>query len=177
MKKMIAFIPVICLLLLASCQALKHITFYQEFHESGTIPQQTLTSATDSITTPDIPTNVAAQLKANNTSPDLVQSVEMQTLTLTITAPAGQTFAALQDVQLFILTDSLPAVEIASKHNIISTSNVLNMDVDATELKPYLLGNSFKLRYIITSRAAVTQSLTLDMYMKVRFQANLLAAL
>lgn len=177
MKNLMAFSLIICLSTLFSCGALKHITFYEEFHESVTIPQQNLTAATDSFTTPDIPTNVASQMKANNTSTDLVQSVELQTMTLTITAPAGQNFGALQSVRIFILTDSLPAAEIANRYNISSTSDTLNMNVDATELKPYLIGNNFKMKFITTNRQAVTQTMTIDVYMKFRFQANLLAVL
>ena len=177
MKNLIAFSLIICLSLLFSCGALKHIVFYEEFHESGTIPQKPLTSATDTFISPAVPTNIEQQMKANNTSTDLVQSVKLQTLTLTIKAPPGQTFAALNDVRIFILTDSLPAIEIAYKHNIVSTSDTLNLDIDGTELKPYLITNSFKMEFITSNKQAVTTTMTLDVYMKFRFEANLLAAL
>jgi hypothetical protein len=177
MKNIIAFSIIICLSVLSSCGALKHIAFYEEFHESGTIPQQTLSAATDSFTSPSIATDVQQQMKANNTSTDLVQSVKLQTLTLSIKTPPGQTFAALQDVRIFILTDSLPAAEIAYKHNIASTSDTLNLDIDATELKPYLIGNSFKMKFITSNKQVVSTAMTVDVYMKFRFEANLLAVL
>jgi hypothetical protein len=177
MKYKIAIPIVAIMFLLFACGALKHVSFYEDFHETATIPQSNLATGTNTVVTPDIPTNVSAQLKQNNTSPDLVQSVKLQTMTLTITAPPGQNFSFLQDIQVFILTDSLPAVEIASKHNIVSSSDTLNMDIDGSELKPYLLTNSFKMKYIITNSKATTVNTTLDIYLKFRFEANLLGAL
>ena len=161
--------------ILFSCGALKHVAFYQDFNRSVSLPQQNLTSATDTITSPDIPTNIASTLSANNTSTDLLQSAKLQILTLTITTPPSQTFAFLQDVRVFILTDSLPAVEIASKHNIVNTGDTLNMDVDAAELKPYLISTNFKLKFITTNRQASTAAMTINTYLKFRFEANLLA--
>ena len=177
MKYKIATLMIIVMSMISSCGALKHVTFYQSFNEAASIPAIPVANVADSITSPDIPTNVAAQLKANNTSPNLVQSIMLQTMTLTITAPPAQTFAFIKDIQVFILTDSLPAVEIANQYNINSTSDTLNMNVDATELKPYLLSNSFRMKFIVTSGQATTQSMTLNAYLKFKFEANLLAAL
>ena len=175
--KYIVASSLVIILLLASCGALKHVTFYQNFNESVTVPSLKLTNATDTFVTPSIPTNVESQLKANNTSPDLVQSVELQTMALTITAPPGQTFAALKDVRVFLLTDSLPAVEIANKYNISGTSDTLNMNVDDVQLKPYLLSNSFQMKFIATNNTATTTTMTVNVFLRFQFQANLLAAL
>lgn len=171
-------IPVLAILLsLFSCGALKHVTFYENFNETATVPQLKLTNATDTFVTPSFPTNIESQLQANNTSPNLVQSVELQTMTLSITTPPGQNFGFLQDVRVFILTDSLPAVEIANKYNISSTNDTLNMNVDDVQLKPYLLSNSFQMKFITTNSTATTATMTLNVFLRFQFQANLLAVL
>jgi hypothetical protein len=175
--KYIAGSSLAILFFLYSCGALKHVTFYETFNEPLTIPAATLTGATDTFVTPAIVTNVESQLQANNTSSSLVQSVELQTMTLSITTPPGQTFAALQDMRVFILTDSLPAVEIANQYNISSTSDTLNMNVDNVQLKQYLLSNSFEMKFITTTNTANTSNMTLNVFLKFQFQANLLAAL
>ena len=178
MKSLLISSLIILLLTISSCGKVGNITFYESFNESATIPAFTVSNAmTDSVTTPDIPTNVEAQLQANNTSSNLVQSVKLQTMTLTITAPPGQTFADLQDIQIFILTDSIAPTEIAHQYNISTTSDTLNMTIDNTELKTYLLTNSFKLKFILTSNKGTTQTTTLNVYMKVQFIANLLSVL
>ena len=160
-----------------SCSKLTHTTFYEEFNESVAVPRQVLLASTDTFTTPEIPTNVSGTLSANNTSPSLVQSVELQAMTLTITAPAGQSLAPLRDVQIFILTDSLPAIQIASQYNISTKSDTLNMNVTDAQLRPYLLSNSFKIKAVTTNSAAITQAMTVNIYLKFQFQANLLALL
>ena len=113
MKYLISLI--VCLLTLYSCNKLKNVTFYENINESVNLPALNVGGGTDTFTTPDIPTNVEAQMKANNTSTNLVQSVSLQSMTLTITAPPGKTFASLQDIRVFILTDSVGQVEIANK--------------------------------------------------------------
>ena len=177
MKYKVAIPLAIILFTVISCGALKHVTFYDDFHETVTVPQQTLATGTNTITTPNIPTNVSTQLRQNNTSSDLVQSVRLETMTLTITAPQGQNFSFLQDIQVFILTDSLPAVEVAHRSNIVSSSDTLNMDIDGAELKPYLISNSFKMKFITTNSKVTLTTTTLDVYLRFRFEANLLAAL
>ena len=177
MKYKVAIPLIVILLSLFSCGALKHVTFYENFNESAPIPQLKLTNATDTFISPGIPTNIESQLQANNTSPNLVQSVELQTMTLSITTPPGQNFGFLQDVRVFIQTDSLPAVEIANKYNISGNSDTLNMNVDEVQLKPYLLSNSFQMKFIATNSTATTTTMTLNVFLRFQFQANLLAAL
>jgi hypothetical protein len=82
-------------------------------------------------------------------------------MALTITAPPGQTFSYLRDIQVFILTDSIAAAEIAHQYNISTTSDTLTMTIDNTELKTYLLTNSFKLKFITTNNTASTSAMTL----------------
>ncbi len=178
MKYLVRSIAAIMLILMvSSCSKLTHITFYEQFNESGVVPQQVLTAATDTFTSPEIPTNVSSTLSSNNTSPSLVQSVELQSMVLTITAPQGQTFAPLHDIQIFILTDSLPAVEIANKHDVSSDGDLLIMNIDNVQLKPYLLSNSFKIKSITTNSAAITQTMNINIYLRFQFQANLVALL
>jgi hypothetical protein len=178
MKFIAIFLLAICIVAVSSCGKIGNVTFYEEFNQSQNIPAFTLpVAATDSITSPDIATNVESQLQQNNTSPNLVQSVKLQTMTLTITTPPGQSFAYLQNIQVFILTDSIAPAEIASQYNISTTSDTLNMTIDNTELKLYLLTNSFKLKFVVTSRAASAPATTINAYMKFKFVANVLAAL
>jgi hypothetical protein len=82
---------VIMLCGLFSCKQLENVQFNVNYNASFTIPQEPLTNVTDSVASPAIATNVATVMKENNTSPQLIRSVTLQTLTLTITAPQGQT--------------------------------------------------------------------------------------
>ena len=174
MKNIVAISLVVILLGTYSCSKLTTITFYEQYNQSVTIPQLTGPASADTVSSPLIATGIASDLQANNTSSSLVQSVKLQTATLTITAPSGQTFGFLQNVRAFIFTDSLPAVEIANDYNIPSNADTLNLNIDAVQLKPYLLSNNFGMRFITVSNAATTNSMTLKAYLKFQIQANLL---
>lgn len=177
MKYIVPISLVVFTSMMYSCSKLTTVTFYESFNESVSVPQLVLRGLTDTITTSLVATNIASQMQANNTSTSLVQSVKLQTITLTITTPPGQTFAFLQSARVFIYTDSLPPVEIASDQNIASTSDTLNMTIDAVELKPYLISNTFGMKFIATNKTAMIPAMTLNAYLKFKFQANLLAAL
>ena len=108
----------------------------------------------------------------------MVKSVQLNQLTLTVTSPSGQTFSFLQNVSVYISTDSLPEVEIASKQSIPDTIGAqLNLDVNNVDLKNYLESNQFKLRITCTSNQMLSQSVDVNIYTKFFVQANLLAAL
>jgi hypothetical protein len=177
MKYIVAVSLIVITSMMYSCSKLTTVTFYEEFNEKVSVPQVVLQGSTDTFATPPVPTNIEAQMKANNTSTSLVQSVKLQTMTLTITTPPGQTFGFVQDIRVFIYTDSLPPVEIANDHNISSSSDTLNLTIDAVELKPYLISNTFGMKFIGANRSAMIPAMTLNAYLKFKFQANLLAAL
>ena len=175
MKNIVAISLVVILLATYSCSKLTTVTFYQNFNETVNVPALTAAASTDTVTLPTIATNIQSQMQANNTSTNLVQSVRLQTLTLTITTPPGQTFSFLQSARVFIYTDSLPPIEIANDPSVSSTSDTLNMTIDAVELKPYLISNSFGLKFIVANNATTTPAMTLNAYLRFKFQANLLA--
>jgi hypothetical protein len=177
MKHIIAYSLGLLMLALCSCKNAGDVTFYESFNESFSVPALTLAGATDTFSTPSIPNDLDSLMKANNTSANLVQSVKLQAMTLTITAPAGQNFSYLKSVQVFILTDSLPAVEIANQYTISGTSDTLNMNADNAQLKPYLLSSNFQIKFLVTNNQATTAAQTVNAYLRFQFVANILAAL
>jgi hypothetical protein len=113
-------------------------------------------------------------MRQNNTSTNLIKSVTLQTFTLTITSPAGQTFNFLQNAQVYIFSDSLPPVQVAYINTIPDTGQTLTMNVTNNELKPYLLANNFQLKIVGTSGRAVTAPVNVNIFLSFRFVADLL---
>jgi hypothetical protein len=177
MKKWIIFCSIAALLGIAACSTLKHLVFYEEYNQSVTIPAQAIYGATDSFLSPLMPTTTAQQAQANNTELNLITSVKLYQLRLTITSPSGHTFAGLESARIYIQTDSLPPVEIAHKYNISTTSDTLNMDVDDTELKPYLTADNIRTKIVSSNNQIISQPMTVNAYMKFRVEANLFKAL
>jgi hypothetical protein len=90
MKGVIVIFLLIPLFSINSCKQLKNVQFNVSYQTSETIPAEPLVNVTDSISSPPVNTNVANIMKQNNTSTNLVSSVKLQTLVLTITAPEGK---------------------------------------------------------------------------------------
>ncbi len=175
MKRAVLFFLIVFLVHAYSCKQLENAPFNVNYTTSLTIPQEPLSNITDSISSPAIATNVANVMKQNNTSTNLVRSITLQTFTLTITAPAGQTFNFLQNAQVYIFNDSLPPVEVAYVNSIPDTGSLLNMAVTNNELKPYLLANNFQLKIVGTSGKAVSAPVNVNIFLSFRFVADLLA--
>lgn len=76
-------------------------------------------------------------------SKEQVDSVRMESFTLTIESPATANFDFLQSIRFHASADGLPQVEIARLDAIPPGSNVLELEVDTTvELQPYVIAPS-----------------------------------
>ena len=176
MKSRMMILSLFVLVIMCSCNNLKHFKFTEDFNTTATLPHQAIIVGTSSVVSPDIPTNIAALLKQNNTRSDLVESAKLDSMTLTITAPAGQNFAFLQGAHIFIVADGQSDVEIAYRNNVSDQTAILNMDIDDVELKTYLLKDSFQMKIVTTNGQTISSDLTINIHLKVRFEANVLAA-
>ncbi|MCW3125703.1 MAG: hypothetical protein JWO03_1361 [Bacteroidetes bacterium] len=160
--------------MLFGCNKLKHIPFEYSYHTSVNVPAAPVVGAT--VTVPlTVKTNIDSVMEANHTKPDLLQSAKLKTLTLSITAPPGQTFEVLKGISVYVVTDQGDML-IAQKQNISSSASSLDMDVENVELKPYLVAENMNLKATVTTANGMTREMTLYFDMRVHFEANLLAA-
>ena len=173
MRTLAAFTALILLTTMFGCNKLKHIPFDYTYHSSVSVPQESVPGITDSFSAV-VPTNIDSIMAHYGTKPDLLESAKLSALTMTITAPPGQNFGFVRDIRVLIVTPS-GDVEIASKHNISTTSSALDIDVDNVELKPYLTAQNMTLKVIATTAMGTTTAMTISFDMKVHFEANLLA--
>jgi hypothetical protein len=120
------------------------------------------------IGTPDVTTNSSQEFKNNNTAPNLIKEVKLESLNLTITAPSGKTFSFLKSVEIFISTNSNNEIKLASAENISSTSSVLTLTASDANLIEYIKAEKYKLRSRIVTKETVTQ--TIDLRSDARFK-------
>ena len=160
---------------LFSCGKFTHIPFDYTYHTTISIPHQSVPGVTEGFEQV-IPTNIDSILEKNNTNANLVQSAKLSDLTLTITAPGGQTFSFLKDIQVLAVSGGTET-EIAHKYNVSSNDQTLSMDIDNVELKPYLTAQTMTLKAVVTTATGTTMDMTVRFDIKVHFEANLIAAL
>jgi hypothetical protein len=157
-----------------SCNKLKNVKFTADITGTFSVPPQSLTSSTDTLVATNVPTNIQTTLQQNNTSTNLVTSIRLQSLTLTISSPANQTFAFAKNVHILIQAEGQPLIEIASAENISVNGNQLTCNPDNVELKPYIINNNFDITIIDENGQAIATAITVSFDMKFQFTADLL---
>ena len=177
--KRLTVILLIALVALSGCKAIKKLgQFYVDYNTQAVFPANLPVNLPLSIASPPIATNSSQVFQNNNTEANLVQSVNLSQLTLTITSPQGQTFSFLQSVTIYISSDSLPEVEIADKQQIpANAGDTLQLDVTGVDLKDYIKASQIKIRIAGTTDQVTTTNINANVYARFFVQAHLLGLL
>jgi hypothetical protein len=86
------------------------------------------------------------QFKNQDVKEGDVDSVRMQSITLLIEAPAGQTFTFIKSVHLFAQAAGLPKIEIGAIDTVDQSKREIDLIVDdKTDLKPYVVAPSMQI--------------------------------
>ena len=179
MKRLTGVFLLVFTLSLVSCNAIKKLgQFYINYSTQAVFPANIPINIPLSITSPPIPTNSQQVFQNNNTSSNLIQNVSLNQLNLVITSPSGQTFSFLQNVSIYLSSDSLPEVLIASKQNIpANVGDTLALDVTNTDLQGYIKASQIKIRIAGNTDQVLTSNVYINVNARFFVQANLLAVL
>lgn len=160
MKKMFLLLVVVAIAAVQGCNALKKLTQFRVNQSTEfSVPSSLLVNVPVSLPSPDITTNSSQTFSNNNTNADLIESVKLEEMKLTITAPAGKSFSFLKDIQLYLSAPGLQEVLVAEKLNVTSTTGELLLDVKDVELKEYLKKDKLSLRSQVVTDEVLTQSI------------------
>lgn len=123
------------------------------------VPPSPITAVPVQITTPDIATHSADVYGANKTRADLVESVKMSALVLSVKTPDGGDLKFLKSVDIYALAAGLPEVRIAYKDLVPDdVGGTLALDVTGVDLTEYFKKDAYQLKIGVTTDQAVTQS-------------------
>ena len=160
MKKLLLFVLVASIAGFEGCNALKKLTQFRVNQSTEfSVPSSLLVNVPVSLPSPDITTNSSQTFENNNTSADLIESVKLEEMKLTITSPAGKSFSFLKDIQLYLSAPGMQEVLVAEKLNVSSTTGELLLDVKDVELKEYLKKDKLSLRSQVVTDEVLTQSI------------------
>lgn len=136
------------LLTFFSCKKVDKLTqFKMEFNSSVTIPSSTGINLPFNLFTPDIPSNSQSTFEGNNTRSDLVESIKLTKMDLTVTSPGNGNFGFLKSIEIFISAQGLPEEKIAWKNNIPSNiGNYLELETSSADIKEYIKKDKYTLR-------------------------------
>ncbi|MFN8308910.1 MAG: hypothetical protein U0T73_03010 [Chitinophagales bacterium] len=164
---------IVVVLVLASCSALNKLTqFHVDYNATFPVPG-TLPIGLVNITTPDVNTNSTQVFSNNNTNADLLQSVKLDQLIVTVKSPPGQNLDFVKSVELYLQADGLPEVLLATKYDIPDGLTSLTLDLQNVELKEYLKKDKFRIRSNLTTDKLIGGNVELNGYCRFFVDAKI----
>jgi len=158
------------------CNKIAQLTsFSVKDHSSTTIKSTTQLNLPFDVTTPDVTTESQNEYEGNNTAKNLVESIYLKELKLTITNPSSQSFNFLKDIEIYINANGKSEQLIASKYSIADdVGTILLLDPTDVNLKEYVSQDSYKLRLRVTTDKIISNDVSIDIDSKFSVKAKLL---
>ncbi len=175
MKKIL--LPIFIVLgLLVSCDAIDELTkFDLDYQSNFSIPPTTLVNIPIALDTPDITTGSESSFESNNTHKDLIESIKLKTMTITIETPEDGDFNFLKEIYIYINAEGLEEIEIANGIDLQNTnSNVLELNILDQELREYIKEDSFNLKVRTTTDETINETHNIVIDTKFRVDAEIL---
>lgn len=173
MRFLLIFVSFFILISFSSCKK-KLTQFTLDYTSTATIPSTFGTLVPFSIGTPEIETNSTYEFESNDTKKDFVKHINLETLTVKITNPSGETFSFVNEIEIYIDSPNQPEILIANKTDIPSSvGNFLSLNVIETDLKEYIKDDTFSLRLKVTSDETIPQDVTVEIFTDFFVEAQL----
>ena len=176
MKRVILPILLLSITTFTSCKKLKELTQFDINYNTETTIQAGVAAALPfDIFTPDVTTESQSEFQGHKTASNLIQSIKLKKIILTITSPDGRQFDFLKDIEIYLSAGGEEEVLIASKYDIPETTgNALQLDPGTAELKNYLIKDKYKLRLKVTTRKVINQDIKVNVGNTFKVDANIL---
>ena len=181
-KNFTLLFSIFSIFLLSACsRADKYTQFYLDYNTEMEIPPiglfgLPLIEVGDLISMPT-QTNTAATFSSNNTRTDLIESIQIENITLSFLAPQNADFDFLESIEVFISSDSLSELKIAERHDIPLGLTVLsleiNEDIDKDALLEYIKAESYTLRTNSTFRRETRETRRMNIATRFFIDAKL----
>lgn len=175
MKKYLFFSAfVIIALFFVSCNNGK-VTFYINDTAKTTIKSTYNINVPFNIPVGSISSNNTNEYQNNNTAPDLIESVSLEKLDLTITNPANEDFSFLKSIHIYIKkSDDSDKKEIAYMDDINSSAQSISLTCTKENLVTYLRDSTYKLDTKYTIREVPGHDIDLRIDLKFKVVASIL---
>ncbi len=174
MKKLM--IPIILtIIVLSACKEVDKLTqFHFNINNEFKIPGSPIASPID-IITPPLATETETIFEQNNTSADLIESISLSEMILSINSPASGDFSFLNDVEIYLNADGLDEVLIAEIHDIPdNVGDSLIMETTGADLREYLIQPEISLRLKTVTDKITTQEYTIQSMLRFFVDAKIL---
>jgi hypothetical protein len=170
-----------CVLLLVgsvswiACKKVENLlTFRIKNEVSFVIPSAIGINTPYTVPVPDVQTNASQTFENNNTNVNKVKNIKLESLNLTITAPANTTFKPVKSINIYIVSEGLPKKKIAFKNDIpVTVGNKLVLETTMENLDAYVKKQMYSLETETVMREAVFQDISIHTEMSFLVSADL----
>lgn len=163
-------------LVLFSCKAIDKLTMFDvDYQTTFSVSSTTLIDAPFSLFTPEVTTESESTFEENDTRKDLIESIKLKTIKLTLTSPEEGDFNFLREIHIYIESENTSEVEIAYLIDLENTnSKIIELTTSNQELKDYIKDDSYTLRVKSITDETLSQNHNITIDTKFRVDAEIL---
>ncbi|MFC0877421.1 hypothetical protein ACE01N_12545 [Saccharicrinis sp. FJH2] len=161
---------------LAGCKELDKLTqFEMAYDETVTIPSATGVNLPFNIMSPDIETDYQSDFEVNDTRADLVETINLKSMKLTVNSPLNGDFSFFKSVSIYLVADGLPEIKIAWKENIPDTiGSELELETTNEDIKSYIIKDKFSLKVNTVTDKLITSDYEINIHSVFGVDAKIL---
>jgi hypothetical protein len=177
-KNLVGVFLLLLTISISSCELFDNATkvkFDMEFNSEVKVPPSSGLNLPFDLFTPNITTNSESTFGVQNTQKELVETVNLTSMVLTITSPSSQRFDFLKDITLYINADGLGETEIAFAKDVPDNIGTeLELTVTGNNLRDYIVKDKFTIRVETVTDKTVNQEIKIDLGSKFHIIADVL---
>lgn len=161
---------------IVGCDTLNRLTQFNMTINSEWVFQSTLNlNLPIDLIVPDIETNASSTFEGEGTVADLVEDIQLESLTIQLTSPNSEDFSFLESLEVYIQTEGQIEQRIAFAEVISdNVGNTFELDVESVNLTAYVASETFSLRFNSVIDEVVTQDMTIAIAATFMVDAKLL---
>lgn len=160
----------------SSCEKIDEWThFTKSFDEDFTMPAIPVIIDTPIPIPYVVETNSADTFEQYNTSPDLIEEVNLTEASLQIVMPNDASFSFLKSVKFYLEADGLKKVLIASKENVpVDVGQTLDLEIVEQDLSAFLVKEEITIILEVATDEVVAQEIDMKLHVSFLIDAKIL---
>lgn len=160
----------------ASCKKISELTKFDLKYNTGTTIQAGIGALIPfDVNTPDIQTQTQDEFEGHNTGRNLIESVKLKEIKLSVISPEGENFDFLKSIEVYISANGQQEIKAAWKNNLPDAgAKEISLDCPDTNLKNYLMSDKYKLRLKTTTGKVLNHDVQIKIANVFRVDAKVL---
>ncbi len=160
----------------SSCNKIDELTnFTVDFEQEATIPASTVVDLPIDIISPPMETKYEETYSEYNTAVDLIESVKLNQIKISLKAPEGGNFDYLKSAELYLMAEGLETIKLAGVTDVPEGLTELELDVDSdADLKAYYESGEITSQIKAETDQLISEEQTINTFIQIKIDAKIL---